>query len=94
MGLYGRIDSPRHAGQNDGRSKGQDPTMLHQFLLTRYPGDSQKRTAVRQFVEQLCRRHIELGLADPDFERNLCCGDEARYWQRLSRLSWLTNCWR
>jgi hypothetical protein len=28
--------------------------------------------------------HIALGLADPNFAGNLCSGNDARYWQRLS----------
>lgn len=58
--------------------------MLDQFLLARYPGDSNERIKVREFVQILCRRHIELELGDPNFESNLCSGSEARYWQFLS----------
>src|SRR5689334_13838931 len=58
--------------------------MLSEYLLNRYPGSSPYREAVRDFVERICRRHMELRLADEDFEANLCAGDESRYWQRLS----------
>lgn len=34
--------------------------------------------------ETICKKYIELGLADPNFDENLCCGDNARFWQRLS----------
>jgi type I restriction enzyme S subunit len=58
--------------------------VLKSYLLDRYPGDSHSRVAVREYVERICRRYIDLGLADPNFEQNLCCGSDARYWQRLS----------
>lgn len=58
--------------------------MLDKFLLARYPGGSNERIKVREFVHCLCRRHIELGLGDQNFESNLCSGNEARYWQFLS----------
>ena len=58
--------------------------MIKEHLLSRYPGDFYRTVAVREFVEQVCLRHIALGLADSDFESNLCAGDDARYWQRLS----------
>lgn len=57
---------------------------IRKHLLSRYPGDFHRTVAVRQFVEQVCLRYIELGLADSNFENNLCSGDDARYWQRLS----------
>jgi hypothetical protein len=59
-------------------------TVISQHLLSRYPGDFHRTVAVREFVERVCLRHIELGLADSNFESNLCSGDDARYWQRLS----------
>ena len=59
-------------------------TKLKEHLLNRYPGDFHRTIAVREFVEQICLRHIELGLADSNFESNLCSGNDARYWQRLS----------
>ncbi len=58
--------------------------MLNQFLKTRYPGDSGWQIKVREFVESLCRKHIELRLADQNFESRLCSGDEAQFWQRFS----------
>jgi len=58
--------------------------MISSYLSSRYPGNSQSRVAVREFVERVCRSYLELGLADPNFEGNLCCGSDARYWQRLS----------
>lgn len=58
--------------------------MLDRYLKTRYQGDSSWLIKVREFVESLCRRHIELGLADQNFESRLSSGDEAQYWQRLS----------
>ena len=58
--------------------------MLNQFLKTRHRGNSSTTIRVREFVERLCKRHIELGLADQDFENRLCNGSDAEYWQRLS----------
>jgi len=58
--------------------------MISSYLSTRYAGDSHSTVAVREFVERVCRRYMQLGLADPNFEGNLCCGCDARYWQRLS----------
>ena len=55
-------------------------------LLQRYPGDHSKTLAVRQFVEHICVRHIESGLGDPNIAVELCSGDDARYWQRLSEI--------
>ncbi len=59
-------------------------TTLNQFLLARYPGDSNNRIKIREFVQCLCKRHMELGLADQNFESNLCSGGEPQYWQRVS----------
>lgn len=58
--------------------------MFEKHILSRYPGDSHSRVAVREFVGRICKRYIKLGLADPNFEDNLCCGSDARFWQRLS----------
>jgi hypothetical protein len=58
--------------------------MIKEHLLSRYPGEFEKRVAIREFLEWICNRYIELGLADPNFEGSLCSGDDARYWQRLS----------
>ena len=58
--------------------------MIREHLLSRYPGNFHRTVAVREFVEKICPRHIELDLADDDFASNLCSGDDARYWQRLS----------
>ncbi len=58
--------------------------MIKEHLMSRYPGDFHRTVAVREFVERICLRHIDLGLADSNFESNLCSGDDARYWQRLS----------
>ena len=58
--------------------------MIKEHLLGRYPGAFHRTVAVREFVERICLRHIDLSLADSNFESNLCSGDDARYWQRLS----------
>lgn len=60
------------------------PTPLEQYLLSRYPATSPKRDAVRQFVERICSRFAQAGLADANFERELCSGDEPRFWQRYT----------
>lgn len=57
---------------------------LDSFLEARYPGPSERRIAVRQDVQATCSRFSKAGLADPDFESNLCSGDDARFWQRYS----------
>lgn len=57
---------------------------LDSFLDARYPGLSEHRDAVRADVKAICNRFSKAGLADPDFESNLCSGDEARFWQRYS----------
>jgi hypothetical protein len=58
--------------------------MIKEHLSSRYPGEFERTVAVREFIERICCRYIELGLADPNFERDLCSGNDARYWQRLS----------
>lgn len=58
--------------------------MLDAFLLRRYPGDFERTVAIREFVEKLCRWFVDSGRADKQFLAQLCSGDEARYWQRLS----------
>jgi len=58
--------------------------LLVDYLEARYPATSDRRLAVRQAVKATCRRFMDSGLADPDFESNLCSGDEARFWQRFS----------
>lgn len=58
--------------------------MLEEFLLARYPNGSSNSEQVHEFVLDLCRRHIELGLGDQNFEGNLSGGSESRYWQFLS----------
>ncbi len=58
--------------------------MLKQFLSKRYQRDSILRIEVQQFVLMLCERHIRLGFSDINFEKDLCCGSEHKYWQRLS----------
>lgn len=58
--------------------------MFEDFLLRRYPGDSEVRVTIREGVEQVCKRHIELKLADTHFEQELCSGNDAKFWQRLS----------
>lgn len=58
--------------------------MLEKFLLARYPSSSSERVKVREFVQQLCRRHVKLGLGDQNFESNPCSDSEHQYWQFLS----------
>ena len=53
-------------------------------LRSRYPGEHPKTVIVREFIARICSRHLELGLADSTFESNLLCGDDFRYYQRLS----------
>jgi hypothetical protein len=58
--------------------------MIKEHLLSRYPSGFERTVALREFIERICCRYIELRLADPNFERDLCFGNDARYWQRLS----------
>jgi type I restriction enzyme S subunit len=58
--------------------------MIAEYLQTRYPGGPPRRVAVREFVQAVCQRYVDRGLADANFIQELCSGDEARYWQRLS----------
>lgn len=67
-----------------GRRKGKAEVTLDSFLEARYPGPSEHRIAVREDVKATCNRFSDAGLADSDFESNLCSGDEARFWQRYS----------
>lgn len=64
---------------------------LHQYLLKRYPNTSEYRDRVREAVEDTCGRFIALGLADPDFETELCSGSEARFWQRYTEAALATH---
>jgi type I restriction enzyme S subunit len=56
------------------------------FLLARYPGDFHRRVKIRDFLQSVCEQHFKLGLGDPNLSVELCSGDEARYWQRLSEI--------
>jgi hypothetical protein len=58
--------------------------MIKEHLLSRYPGEFERTVAVREFIERICCRYTDLRLADPNFERELCSGNDPRYWQRLS----------
>lgn len=60
--------------------------MIREYLQTRYPGDFKNTVAIREFVERVCCRHIELGLGDANLVTDLCSGSDARYWQRLSEV--------
>jgi type I restriction enzyme S subunit len=57
---------------------------LRTFLDERYKGESPKIVAVREHVLQICADFVASGLADPDFESELCSGSEARFWQRFT----------
>jgi len=61
--------------------------MLEQFLLERYSGNSCARVKVRGFVQRICKRHIELKLADHDFESNLCSAVGRNNRRALRRMS-------
>ena len=55
-------------------------------LAARYRGDHQRTVAIRAFLQSICDRHSSAGLGDPNLPTELCSGDEARYWQRLSEV--------
>lgn len=59
---------------------------VRKCLPRRYPGDFERTAAVREFLEEACRRHITLGLGDPDLVQKLCSPDESVYWQQLSEI--------
>ena len=56
------------------------------FLLARHPDGFHRRVAIRKFLQNICARHIELGLGDSNLVKELCSGDDARYRQRLSEI--------
>jgi len=57
---------------------------LQRFLSDRYPATSAQRLAVRPYVGNVCQRFIASGVADTDFENELCSGIESRFWQRFT----------
>ena len=59
---------------------------IKECLLARYPGNFHSTVAVREFLEQICKRHLDLDLGDIDLAQKLCSGDEPRYWQQLSEI--------
>lgn len=59
---------------------------IRQCLLSRYPGDFYRTVAVREFLERICQRHLDLDLGDANLAQKLCSGDESRYWQQLSEI--------
>ena len=58
--------------------------LLRDYLTTRYAGESELRARCRHFVQETCEHYVQSGLADSNFLQALCCGDEARFWQRFS----------
>ena len=58
--------------------------MIKEHLLSRYPGEFERTVAFREFLLQICSKYVGLGLANSNFEDNLCSGNDARFWQRLS----------
>jgi len=59
---------------------------VNSYLLTRNPDGFDRRVAIRKFLQCICARHIELGLGDSNLVKELCSGDDARYWPRLSEI--------
>lgn len=62
---------------------------LESYLLARYPATSAENIAVRQHVENICKRFMASGFADRNFERELCSGktdsgEYPRFWQRFT----------
>ena len=57
---------------------------LQRYLSDRYPASSPQCLAVRQYVGDVCQRFMASGIADPDFESELCSGTETRFWQRFT----------
>src|SRR4051812_48901704 len=57
---------------------------IKEYLDARYKGRPARAVAERDFVERVCLRHIELGLADEGFAAGLCSESKTTYWQRLS----------
>jgi type I restriction enzyme S subunit len=66
--------------------KAQQIDLVHHYLRERYAGDFHRLVTVREFLERVCARHIELGLGDSDLAQKLCSGDEYRYWQHMSEI--------
>lgn len=63
-----------------------DPRLakIAHYLLDRYPAATEQSVLVRQSVENICKRFIASGIADPNFESELCSGNESRFWQRFT----------
>ena len=62
---------------------------LESYLLARYPATSAESIAVRQHVENICKRFMASGFADRNFEREFCSGEpcsreDPRFWQRFT----------
>lgn len=55
-------------------------------LNNRYPGATRNTVMVREFLQRICGRHIDLGLGDADLADKLCSDDNARFWQQLSEV--------
>ncbi|HEY4211564.1 MAG TPA: hypothetical protein VGM84_08800 [Steroidobacteraceae bacterium] len=60
--------------------------LVREFLTGRYAGHHERMVAVREFLIETCRRHIELDLGDADLADKLCSGNETRFWQQLSEI--------
>jgi type I restriction enzyme S subunit len=59
---------------------------IKECLLARYPGNFHRTVTIRDFLEQICKRHLDLDLGDTNLSQKLCSGDEPRYWQQLSEI--------
>lgn len=61
-----------------------DTAKLQQCLQLHFPGDIETLATTRNIAEQLCRTHIECGLADSNFKKRLYSRDRCQFWQTLS----------
>ena len=69
---------------NESPNVSKPSPMLKSFLNARYVGDFPRVVAVREHVAQVCADFVGSGLADPDFESELCSGNDPRFWQRFT----------
>ncbi len=66
---------------------------ISQALLKRYPGNSDTRSKVRAFAENIYFEYAQLGLAEPSFISRICNVDDAIYAQQSSEVLFAKEMW-
>ncbi len=66
--------------------RSQSPMTIESFLLNRYPDSNvgRKRQAVRSAIAKACNNFVNSGLADTKFTKELCSGDDSKFWSCVS----------